>query len=152
MSNKSCSVINCDSANPRIRKGLCNKHYKRVQQNGDLYLHSERESTPKATQSPEVRDIAWAAGFCEGEGTFQNSTVALPQTNNLDCLIKLQRLFGGSITDRTFPNGGFTNSKPQKLWKICGSRARGFMMTIYPFMGTRRQGQIRKALNINKEK
>jgi hypothetical protein len=108
-----------------------------------------RKTTPISVISPSLHDIIWAAGFCEGEACFniangKSEQVSIPQNGSRDVLERMKSLFGGKISTRKnlSPSG-----KVQDIWYICGSRARGFMMTIYTFMGTRRKEQIRKALN-----
>src|SRR5437762_13903397 len=98
---------------------------------------------PKATQSPTVADIAWAAGFYEGEGTCQPvhsrggfcQSVKIQQ-NDPEQLRKLQRLFGGSLTENL--SRGFA-PKPIYIWLASGTRARGFLYTVFTFLGSRRR-------------
>lgn len=114
------------------------------------YIGYQKKNTPIATQSPTLRDLEWAAGFCEGEACFgwngSTERVALAQADNLDVLEKMQKLFGGTLTNKLIPNKNLPNARPQKVWSVTGSRARGFMMTIYYLMGNRRKEQIKKAL------
>ena len=101
----------------------------------------------KSTIKPTIRDIAWAAGFLEGEGSFasRGGTVNAVQVNT-EPLHRLQELFGGSIyfdDKRTQKN---PNWQPVSAWSVSGARARGFAMTIYSLMSSRRQEQIKKML------
>ena len=99
-----------------------------------------RSTADAATESPSVADIAWAAGFVEGEGTFAKRCCVTAAQVNEEPLLRLKKLFGGSI---------YTNrNNPCKTWCVCGSRARGFMYTIYTFLSARRRGQLRKAMGV----
>lgn len=143
MDTKICIVKGCN--NKYLAKGYCRLHYKRMYRNGDLLLHMtgyERKNTKKSIQSPTIKDVAWAAGFCEGEASFQYGTsgtsrVSLPQVN-IEPLNKMLNLFGGAIYKRPTIS----------VWHISGARARGFMMTIYSFMSDKRKKQIKSALNL----
>src|SRR5690349_1350424 len=65
----------------------------------------ERAKTPKATATPAIADLAWAAGFLEGEGSFQRTgrpgkagsmLVSAPQVN-AEPLMRLQTILGGRV-------------------------------------------------------
>jgi hypothetical protein len=92
--------------------------------------------------SPSMRDIAWAAGVYEGEGTCHanirrtNSITLSISQKDLWLLQRLKMLFGGEIYD----------ARSISMWVLAGARARGFLMTIYALLSPRRQKQIRKAL------
>ncbi len=97
----------------------------------------------KPVLSPSLLDIAWAAGFFEGEGSCRyagNTTrISLPQKGD-EMLFKLKDLFGGSIIHHS--------KRTINTWGLNGVRARGFLMTIYSFLSLRRQKQARVALNV----
>ena len=107
-----------------------------------------RSATPRATKRPTMRDIGWAAGFLEGEGSFQRVKSESVRASQLqrEPLNRLQQMFGGTIgshkwySNRRGPVSGF-------FWSCHGSRARGIMMTLYALMSPRRQEQIREALD-----
>lgn len=98
-----------------------------------------RKNTPKATVSPSARDLEWAAGFLEGEGSFIKAAgtqrVSAFQ-NSLEPLLKLKSFFGGTISPQRVGN----------QWQIAGARARGVMMTLFSLLSERRKVQIRGAL------
>lgn len=104
----------------------------------------QKHSTPRATVTPTVRDLEWAAGFLEGEGSFSPSArshrVAASQ-NTREPLERLQRLFGGSICANTTTNNVL-------VWQTYGSRARGVAFTLYPLLSMRRQAQINRFARI----
>lgn len=91
-----------------------------------------------------VKDIAWAAGFLEGEGSFSIhglhrksiAGIATEATQKQkEPLDKLQKLFGGTIFK--IQHGKFWR------WNKGGAE---LMMTIYPIMSQERQEKIKKCL------
>lgn len=91
-------------------------------------------------------DIAWAAGFLEGEGAFgcrgHSVTVQVSQVQK-EPLERLQAMFGGTLTRYTRIN---PRHSPWYFLQYTGPTARGLMMTLYVLMSPKRKGQIRKAL------
>ena len=112
-------------------------------------LGFEKASTPKATKSPSLRDLEWAAGFLEGEawfgkyGAYRGGEHLTATQAFEEPLLKLQCLFGGHVNTQKVRG---SNRKPTWIWSVSGSRARGIMMTLYPLLSSRRQEAIRKAL------
>src|SRR5262245_30656987 len=111
----------------------------------------EWPTTPKASVSPKYADLAWAAGFLEGEGWFSGRFNRIHKANdycvsagqvNVEPLYRLQALFGGTVR----PMKVRPPSKPAASWRVNGGRARGVMMTMFPFMSDKRKAQIRVAL------
>ena len=97
----------------------------------------------EAAVHPTIQDIAWAAGIYEGEGSCQKkpySTAVRIRQKDSWLPLRLKVLFGGSICYR---------KDGQLDWFASGSRARGFLMTIYKFLSPRRQKQIRHALGVH---
>ena len=97
-----------------------------------------------------ARDLHWAAGFLEGEGSFTFSKaghlqVRAPQVNR-EPLDKLRGILrGGSFylyEDKAHPN-----HKPVHCLQFVGNRAAGICMTLFPLMSTKRQWQIKIALS-----
>lgn len=97
-----------------------------------------------------TKDIAWAAGFLEGEGSFtvgykksspsyHGMRVSAPQVQ-LAPLERLQRIFGGSI----YP---LKLERKINTWQCTGERAVGVMMTIYTLMSPKRKEQIKHCLD-----
>ena len=119
----------------------------------------ERSTTAKAAVNPTIRDIAWAAGFLEGEGYFGRTTGGGVGTERItagqkdeESLHKLIKLFGGTINIQRPKTSNLirkTPLTPLAYWCVAGARARGIMMTIYSFMSERRKTAIRKALQIS---
>jgi len=83
--------------------------------------------------------LEWAAGFVEGEASFQNQagspTMHAPQVNR-EPLVRMLVLFGGTI-DPPRKVGS-----PTSCWRISGARARGVMLTLYPLLSEKRKQQI----------
>ena len=97
---------------------------------------------------PTSIDLAWAAGFLEGEGTFSSartSPVASCAQVQREPLERLQRMFGGSILfyRRKQP----TNRQDYHVWQVNGIRAAGVMMTLLCLMSPRRTGQLVASLD-----
>lgn len=92
-------------------------------------------------------DLHWAAGFLEGEGSFNHFSTS----PRVECaqgsdepVEKMQRLFGGKIHKR-WP-GKSRGWQEQNLWYLYGGKAVGVMLTLYPILSSRRQAQIRGVL------
>jgi hypothetical protein len=98
-------------------------------------------SSPSA--HPAMKDIYWAAGIYEGEGSChysRRSIEALVSQKDRWILERLRSLFGGSIPP--------PHKSGCSIWLSSGSRARGFLMTIYQLLSPRRQAQIKKCLMV----
>lgn len=100
-------------------------------------------------RKPTQLEIAWAAGFWEGEGCCTNVSRFAAQGGNspradaaqatMWPLEKLRVIYGGSI-------GGAGPGRSGYSWRVCGERAVVFLTDIYPMVSPRRQQQIDKAL------
>jgi hypothetical protein len=112
-----------------------------------------RKSRPSrqvaAFESPTSLDIAWAAGFIEGEGGFAKNGVMSVVQMNPDPLIKLLIIFGGRVYARKQSAKRLigTDSTNIWCWEISGPRGRGVAMTIYKFMSDKRKEQIKRCLS-----
>lgn len=109
---------------------------------------ADRSPAPKSIQKPTIRDLAWMAGFMEGEGHFCGITLggggdrAVAVQVNKAPIDRIVALFGGTA---------YLRKKDPPChdvwcWQVSGARARGLMMTLYPLMTPLRQSQIRVAL------
>lgn len=115
----------------------------------------------EASEHPTVKDIAWAAGVYEGEGSVCGTWYTKKNGSRLFMIQatvpqvdfwlpeRLRQLFGGTIRTirRKEPRLGFKNSQDYYTWNASGSRARGFLMTIYTLLSPRRQAQIRSKMD-----
>jgi hypothetical protein len=105
---------------------------------------SNRAAAP-ATLHPTMSDIAWAAGIYEGEGhcrsVMGNSVRLSVSQKDLWILERLRSLFGGTVYLRK-PNGASVCNQ----WYLSGTRARGFLFTIYSFLSPWRRKQAKEAL------
>lgn len=98
-----------------------------------------------------AQDLAWVAGFLEGEGSFgftlanRHLRVKAIQVQRWPLDI-LHNKFGGTLHEerRAHLNPKWSDAV---TWSIIGKTAAGLMMTIFPLMSPKRQGQIRKALS-----
>ena len=108
-----------------------------------------RETTVvKALVSPTTIDIHRAAAWWGGEGSVVSGnghlSVTFPQNEKSVCQWFVDR-FGGAFSKQ--------NTRSCYVWRAHGSRARGFIMTIYACLpeSPRRQKQIREALKATSE-
>lgn len=135
----------------------CQMHYQRWWKYDDpLFVHKPgrklgagNKNTLLAMARPSLRDLAWVAGFLEGEGSFGRhrgcERVAAKQVNR-EPIDRMLSLFGGAAGQYQ------TKTSPVWQWSTSGARARGVMLTLYPMLSARRQGQIRHAMGIYVEK
>jgi hypothetical protein len=87
-------------------------------------------------------EVAWAAGFWEGEGSVAEKVANASQVN-IWPLRRLKKLFGGTIsTNARRDPRRLDVSQPIWQWHISGPRGRDFMEAIYPYLSPRRQAQI----------
>ena len=98
-----------------------------------------------------TKDIAWFAGFYEGEAYVvctktQSISIEICQVNK-EPLIKCMELFGGFI--------GFKRGKTHfqvYRWILKGHQAFGLLMTIYSLLSERRKSQVKKVFDVHKHK
>ena len=109
----------------------------------------ERLPMPSSLGRPvTTTDIAWVAGFLEGEGSFiprnkGGAQVTACQVQR-EPLERLAKILGGRVIGRH-------RTRARNLihdWRISSDRARGVMSTIYSLMSPRRKRQIRRALGV----
>lgn len=97
-----------------------------------------------------VKDIAWAAGFLEGEGHFGHTggspliTAAQVERAPIE---KLQQQFGGQIRLHHPTNSDGAKRKDAWVWYICGTPAASLMMTFYSLL-LQKQPAIKRALDL----
>jgi hypothetical protein len=111
------------------------------------HLGTIKKATPTATRRPTLRDLEWAAGFLEGEGSIDRNG---NPPHGVECIkgtqiqrAPLERLsgcFGGRIYARLTPG-----KRRIYVWQATGARARGIMLTLFVLMSPRRKAQIRRA-------
>ena len=105
--------------------------------------------TTGGPQSLSVKDIAWLAGLVEGEGCFtvDAKRPAYPRfrlgMTDFDVVRSAAFLLKSSIQNEP-PSG--LGSKRIYILRLCGKRAAGLMMTLYPLLGARRKKRIRGIL------
>jgi len=114
----------------------CGCYYKDMRRTINL---GKIDENTKPTIHPSTHDIAWVAGFYEGEGCCTKSYVCMGKKHP-EILKRIRSLFGGKIHERS------KRYKDQReglyVWAIYGTRARGFLMTIYKFLSSHRRLQI----------
>jgi hypothetical protein len=88
-------------------------------------------------------DVAWAAGFFDGEGTVRihNRSLEAGLTNTfLPSLIWFRKRFGGSLSAYTRKSD---KHRPAFRWKVYGKSAHAFLTTIIPYLKEKKpQAQI----------
>jgi hypothetical protein len=102
-----------------------------------------------------MRDIAWAAGVYEGEGSCQKAggkgrytteVVRIGQKDSWLCE-RLRALFGGSVRlVKAHTSRSGIKRRDFYTWLLTGARARGFLLTVFTFLSTRRRAQIAAVL------
>jgi len=113
----------------------------------------------EATAKPTVNDIYWVAGIYEGEGSVTGyrhkrmngeeiylPTVTVHQVDRW-LIDRMRALFGGTIALRSNDRIKRPNARDIFSWTATGSRARGFMMTIYSLLSPRRQEAMRMRMD-----
>jgi hypothetical protein len=95
----------------------------------------------------DVKDIFWLAGLLEGEGAFMvrnGSTKIAVQTTDRDVVGRVAALFGTKVDGDSWKPKGKATYKPVWSCSVHGTRAVGWMMTLFPLMGERRRTKIRE--------
>lgn len=108
----------------------------------------------------DTKEIYWAAGFYEGEGSCRyrraeaggrrhsaGVEVKVMQCN-MEPLERLVRVFGGRVK----VDEGFNKNKPPQrsdryYWVASGNRALGILMTMYCLLSEKRKTQIRAVID-----
>lgn len=99
-------------------------------------------------------DVAWFAGFLEGEGSFvkrtdNNGILISVSSTDLDVLRKVEKIFGGSIYEAKRKNKP-KHWKDAWYWKTNSSKdCARILKQIMPYMGQRRRGKIQECLLIH---
>jgi hypothetical protein len=110
-----------------------------------------------AVATPTDADVAFFAGFFEGEGScgkLSGSRALSVDVRQKDpeMLYRMRDLWGGSVKFSAVRDGkpsptfqGYESWKnPIFSWRLSGDRARNFLSQIYPFLSSRRQAQVAK--------
>lgn len=115
------------------------------------YLHRRRdairsgtwEPNPHRTRSaqdpavePTAEQVAWAAGFFEGEGSVskQHFRLEITQGNNREPLEKMLRFFGGAIYEKWSLTRDSSSSFLKHRWVVCGEMARRVWSRMLPYL------------------
>lgn len=110
-----------------------------------------------------VKEIYWLAGLLDGEGcfswhkfytqgkyTYYNAKIQLAMTD-LDVVERAAKMIGATVHKVKLSKLG---RKQMYRFECQGRRAIGWMQTVYPVMGLRRQAKIRELVvlykNLNK--
>jgi hypothetical protein len=96
----------------------------------------------------DVKKLYWLAGLLEGEGSFgfyNGGPMIQLKMNDLDVIQKAHKVLGCTSNVVTVSRPAPEHNVGYKAI-VQGSRAIGWMFTVYPLMGKRRQEQISKAI------
>ena len=95
-------------------------------------------------------DLAWAAGFIDGEGTFTLTRRLKPRLSydlkisagqtSIEPLEKLCSLFGGKSYMRRAPFG--IHKKPMYGWQVCNKMAEKTARLLLPYLIVKKQRAI----------
>lgn len=103
-------------------------------------------NTPRST-----KDIAWLGGLLEGEASFQFKNgcpkIALQMTDR-DVVARAADILGVPIGASSRKPKGKDTYKPVWHLGVHGKRALGWMMTLYQFLGERRQAKVREIIDL----
>ena|SRR5690242_5235576 len=98
-----------------------------------------------------VKELYWAAGFLEGEGSFpwrkksNHHQLAIQASQvNPEPLYRLRHHWGGSVYGPITPKG--STRKPFFAWFLGGPKAAALDMMLYSLMSGVRQEQIKAGL------
>jgi hypothetical protein len=102
-----------------------------------------------------IKELYWAAGFWEGEGTCccvgkkhnASSLQITAKQVNPEPLYRLQRVLGGKVTGPYKRPASYRNCQPIYEWIATGVYAAGVMMTLYSLLSMRRRNQLLIALS-----
>jgi hypothetical protein len=94
-----------------------------------------------------LRDLYWAAGFLEGDGSFQYSGgpyVSATQVNR-EPLQRLKRAFGGTIATQSRKR---PVTRTYGVWTLHGTKAIELMARLFPLMSPERRYQVQAVLGL----
>jgi len=109
----------------------------------------QKNSVPLPTELATREDLCWLAGFYEGEGScrgYRGSLELHLAQKDPECLLKAQRLFGGSVLG---PYKSVTQSGKATfvhLWRLGGEAGRNLAVRLLPLLSKRRRAQLLSAL------
>ena len=91
-------------------------------------------------------ELAWAAGFLEGEGSFLNygSPCVTAAQVHPEPIERINRIFPGTVSQRK--THGFSD-KTITVWKAKSGLSIEIMMTLYTLMSPKRKGEIDACLD-----
>ena len=102
----------------------------------------------------KLQAIGWLGGLLEGEGYFafckngsgSGSIRIVLEMTDRDTVERAAHLLGTRTVTLLKPR----NEKCKESYRcvVTGNRAAGWMMTLHPFLGSRRQGRVRELLSI----
>lgn len=95
-----------------------------------------RRQTWPAPQRRDA-DIAWAAGYCDGEAVLRlegGSAVLRVGNTHRPSLHRLQAMFRGSVVPIKAGTKDPNTHRPMYCWTVCGADAREALRTMLPYL------------------
>jgi hypothetical protein len=129
-----------------------------------LTVYTKGRQVPEPIRPPKLADIAWAAGFIEGEGTFTRLRGARAKNysfrvsasqKNLEPLLRLQEVFGGSIKTKKCKKSWweeqrrFIYSSRTNIWRVYGKEAQKVAHLLFPLLSQQRKNQALELLDLS---
>lgn len=96
---------------------------------------------------PTLEELHWVAGLFEGEGSFCDGHVCIPQ-NDREILDHVRQLLGGRVGGPYVRNQRGGRRTRYHLWYASGPRGRSIARTLFHLLSSRRQAQARIFLRI----
>ena len=100
-------------------------------------------------KEPTREEIAWVAGFMEGEGSFNGSSRSFEVSayqSDIEPLEKLQKIMGGTIYKVKARSNRNINTKESYSWRATGRVALVTVMYLYDHLSEKRRNQIEQKL------
>jgi transposase-like protein len=102
----------------------------------------------------DIHDFYWLIGWLEGEGSFiggspsqTNRCAIRGSSTDRDTLEKVCRILGTKVYEEKPRRNGKPHWKQVYLTSLEGQKAVDLMLKLKPFMSSRRQSQIDKAIS-----
>jgi len=102
----------------------------------DVNLDSDAHSlasTKSGPLGPTLTDLAYTAGYLDGEGCFLwNRTPTVEVKNTYPKILQwLKSKYGGSVR---LSKSSHNNSRSQYIWRVCGSEALSLCQILVPYL------------------
>jgi hypothetical protein len=104
-----------------------------------------------AMRKPDWGEVCWLAGLFEGEGSFAENEIKIPQKEP-EILYWCRELFGGAVYGPHRTTNTYTGKTYWRyVWSARNERARSVAYTIYHLLSSRRREQAKRLLLISRD-